>query len=119
MRSQIPLSKIEAVNVLEAMKMESAFVDWLKEKEVLHHNNYRILFDEGALELLMQFLARRAICDRRDRCGGRGEIVFVDYMWGETMQYEQRYRYDKMLQEQSKKVNFCSRTNTADGQPEH
>jgi hypothetical protein len=41
--------------------MESAFSDCLKEKEARHHNNYHILFEEGAQELLMQFLPRRAI----------------------------------------------------------
>jgi hypothetical protein len=45
--------KREAVNVLEAMKMESAFVDCLKEKEAMHHSNYHVIFEEGALEPLM------------------------------------------------------------------
>jgi hypothetical protein len=35
------------------MKMESAFVNWLKDKEAVHHNNSRLLFEEGALEPLM------------------------------------------------------------------
>jgi hypothetical protein len=61
MRSQMPLGKREAVNVFEAMKMESAFIDWLKENEAVYHNNYRVLFDEGALEPLMQFLARTTL----------------------------------------------------------
>jgi hypothetical protein len=62
MRSQIPLPKRESVNVFEGMEMKSAFVDWLKEKEAVNHDNARLLFEEGALERLMQFLARRAIC---------------------------------------------------------
>jgi hypothetical protein len=49
----MPLPKREAVNIFEAMKMESAFVDWLKAKKPVRHNNYRILFEHGALEPLM------------------------------------------------------------------
>jgi hypothetical protein len=58
----MPLPKREAGNVLEAMKMESACVDWLKGKEAVHHNSSRVLFEDGAGEPLMQFLIRRAIC---------------------------------------------------------
>jgi hypothetical protein len=61
MGSLMPLPKREYGNAFEAMKMESAFVDWLKAKEAVHHNTYRILFEQGALEPLMQFLARSAI----------------------------------------------------------
>jgi hypothetical protein len=39
-----------ATKVFEAMKMEGAFADWLAEKEVIHHNNYRALFEAGALD---------------------------------------------------------------------
>jgi hypothetical protein len=58
----MPLPKRKAINVFDAMKMESAFVDWVKEKETVHHSDHRVLFEEGALEPLMQFLARCAIC---------------------------------------------------------
>jgi hypothetical protein len=53
MRSQILLPKREAVNVFEAMYMESIFVNWLNEKDAVHHNNDRVLFEERALEPLM------------------------------------------------------------------
>jgi hypothetical protein len=62
MRSQTPLPKTEAVNIFEVIMMKSAFVDWLKEKGRVHHSNYSVLFDKGALESLMQFLARHVIC---------------------------------------------------------
>jgi hypothetical protein len=50
----------EAIKVFEAMKMEVEFVDWLTEKELIHHNNYRALFVAGALERLMEFLVQGA-----------------------------------------------------------
>jgi hypothetical protein len=50
------------VEVFEAMQMETAFVDWLKVKEAMHHNNSRALFEAGALEPLMGFLTRGSIC---------------------------------------------------------
>jgi hypothetical protein len=43
-----------------AMKAEEAFADWLAERENVHHNNYRELFEAGALDLPMEFLAK---CD--------------------------------------------------------
>jgi hypothetical protein len=49
----MPLLKREAVNVFEAMKTESAFVNWLKEKEAVHHNNYHVLFEEGAPDAIL------------------------------------------------------------------
>jgi hypothetical protein len=54
----------KAVEVFEAMKMYSAFVDWLKEKAGVHYNNDRVLFKAGSLELLMKFLTRRSIYPR-------------------------------------------------------
>jgi hypothetical protein len=36
----------EATTVREAMKMEAAFVDWVAEKEAIHRNSYRALFEE-------------------------------------------------------------------------
>jgi hypothetical protein len=38
---------------MRAMKMELAFVDWLRDKETVDHHNYHFLFKEGALEPLM------------------------------------------------------------------
>jgi hypothetical protein len=35
----------EATKVLEAMKMEATYVDWVAEKEAIHHNTYRALFE--------------------------------------------------------------------------
>jgi hypothetical protein len=45
----------ETTKILEAMKMEAAYVDWVAEKEAIHDNNYRALFEASALEPLMQF----------------------------------------------------------------
>jgi hypothetical protein len=59
--SQMKPPGVEATKVLEAMKMEAAYVDWVAEKEAIHHNNYRALFEAGALEPLTQFLAKREI----------------------------------------------------------
>jgi hypothetical protein len=47
--------------VFEAMKIEAAFVDWLGGKEAIHHNNYRALFEAGALEPFVEFRAKREI----------------------------------------------------------
>jgi hypothetical protein len=59
--SQMKPPDAEATKVLEAMKIEAAYVDWVAEKEAIHHNNYRVLFEAGALGQLMQFLAKREI----------------------------------------------------------
>jgi hypothetical protein len=63
----MPLPKREDVNVFETM-MKSAFVDWLKEKETVHHNNYHVLLEEGPLDPLMQFLTGRAMCPEPMTC---------------------------------------------------
>jgi hypothetical protein len=63
-KSQMSLLKREAVEVFEAMKMESAFVDWLKEKEPVLHNDYRVLFRAGGFEPLMEFLTRGSRCTK-------------------------------------------------------
>jgi hypothetical protein len=60
MRSQMPIPEGDAVYVFEAIEMESTFVDWLNDPEAVHRNNCRVLFEEGALEPLMQFRARGA-----------------------------------------------------------
>jgi hypothetical protein len=54
-------SRLEPFQVYAAMKQEAAFIDWQKEMEAVHHNNYRVLFESGAMEPLMSFLARREI----------------------------------------------------------
>jgi hypothetical protein len=45
-----------ATKVFEAMKMEVVFVGWLAEMEAIHYNNYRALFEAGAVERPMEFL---------------------------------------------------------------
>jgi hypothetical protein len=50
------------------------------EKEVIHHNNYRALFEAGALEPLMQFLAKRQIVQ-----GTMGKLARRSHIPIETM----------------------------------
>jgi hypothetical protein len=69
-----------ATKVFEAMKMEAACVDGLAEKEAMHQNNYRALFETGALKPLMEFLPKREIVQ-----GAMGKLVGVAHIPIEMM----------------------------------
>jgi hypothetical protein len=36
----VPAPDAEATKVLEGMKMEAGYVDWVTAKKAIHHNNY-------------------------------------------------------------------------------
>jgi hypothetical protein len=59
--SQMKPSDAEATKVLDSINMEAAYLDRVAEKEAIHRNSYQALFEAGALEPLMQFLAKREI----------------------------------------------------------
>lgn len=54
-------SGLVVADVLRDMLRSSAFVAWKREKERTHRNNYRALFESGAMEPLVEFLAQPEI----------------------------------------------------------
>jgi hypothetical protein len=94
-----------ATKVFEAMKMEGAFVDWLAEKEAIHHNNYRALFEAGALEPLMEFLAKGEIVQ-----GAMGKLAGVTHIPIEMMKnWRQTLRKDLTWRPYSQPANISKR----------
>jgi hypothetical protein len=72
----------QSETVFRAIKMEAAFVDWLDEKEAVRHNNYQALIEVGALNSLMEFLAKRDMAPKEI-----GDLVSRIHMPIETMRY--------------------------------
>jgi hypothetical protein len=83
-----------ATKFFQAMKMEAAFVDWVAEKEAMHHNNYRALFKAGVLELLMEFLTKRQIVQGAMRKLAGATHIPIETMrnWRQTLHKDPAWR---------------------------
>jgi hypothetical protein len=75
----------QSETVFRAMKLEAVLIDGLAEVEAVHHNNYRALFEAGALYLLPEFLAKRDMAPK-----AIGDLAFRTHIPIKTMKNWQK-----------------------------